>query len=73
MGLSKDGVLRVIDNYLFDKIDTCGGLKLYQDQILIETEKNTPIILFARSSAPAIKEKLMRQGFNTVKIFSEFM
>lgn len=73
MGLSRDGVLRVIDNYLFDKIDSCGGLKLYQDQILAETEKNTPIILFARSSAPAIKENLFKQGFKTVKIYSEFM
>ena len=64
---------KVIDNYLFDKIDDCGGLALYPDGVLDAEDKSTPIVIFARSSIPTIINGLTEKGFSNVKLYSEFL
>ena len=56
----------VIDNYLYDKTKVCGNLKLHHEIDLINLPKNTPIILFTRSSTNAIKKNLVGKGFKNI-------
>jgi hypothetical protein len=72
-GLTEAYVSKVIDNYLFDKTKKCGSLNLFNERVLEHVDRETPIIVFARSSAPKIKENLIKDGFSVVKIFDEFV
>ena len=73
MGLTGQNVKTVIDNYLFDKLEDCGGLLLHQDNVLADVDKSTPIVIFARSSIPSIKDDLNKKGFVNIRLYSEFI
>jgi len=72
-GLDNVNLDAVIDNYLFDKTKFCGENKLYHSDKLKEVSKNTPIIIFGRSSTDSIKSNLHSHGFSEVKSFIEFL
>jgi hypothetical protein len=73
MGLNNDNILHVIDNYLFDKTKSCNGLPLKNETVLESSNKDIPIIVFARSSTDKIIKDLNSKGFALVQSFSEFI
>lgn len=73
MGLNNDNILHVIDNYLFDKTKSCNGLPLKNETVLESSNKDIPIIVFARSSTDKIIKDLNSKGFAIVQSFSEFI
>ena len=72
-GLENNNIIHIIDNYLFDKTKSCNGLPLKNESVLDDSEKNTPIIIFARSSTESIISKLNSKGFENVQPFSYFI
>jgi hypothetical protein len=71
-GLNSQNIEAVIDNYLFDKTKFCGDNQLFHSDKLNEISKETPIIIFGRSSTDSIKNNLFSLGFSEVKSFIEF-
>ena len=65
-GFENNNIIHIIDNYLFDKTKSCNGLPLKNESVLDDSEKNTPIIVFARSSTESIISKLNSKGFENV-------
>jgi len=72
-GLENDNIIHIIDNYLFDKTKSCNGLPLKNESVLDDSEKSTPIIVFARSSTENIISNLNSKGFDNVQPFSNFI
>ena len=72
-GLDNDNIIHIIDNYLFDKTKFCNGLPLKNESVLDNSEKSTPIIVFARSSTENIISNLNSKGFDNVRSFSNFI
>ena len=72
-GLENDNIIHIIDNYLFDKTKSCNGLPLKNESVLDNSEKSTPIIVFARSSTENIISNLNSKGFDNVQPFSNFI
>lgn len=72
-GLENNNISHIIDNYLFDKTKSCNGFPLENESVLDDSEKNTPIIVFARSSTDNIISNLNSKGFGNVQPFSNFI
>jgi len=72
-GLNNNNILHIIDNYLFDKTKSCNGLPLKDESVLHSSNKDTAIIIFARSSTDKIIQDLNSKGFSNVRPFGNFI